>query len=199
MASLLYLISLQAQCASLTDELGQCRQGQEEIKKHYLMRIEDMQARMQTVRRVQQTELDCEKDKLRKQRTLLENKLTGIQAELEGQAEQLSASFEQTLREREREYEQRRDELQSTLTLCETSVRKTSQELQLCQANCMLLERDAKEKADERERIEKEYRSQLRSLEDQKCVHESQIRELEKKLSQSQFSLSRELDEFQKK
>lgn len=190
---------MQVQIASLTDELGQTRKGQEEIKRHYIVRIEDLQSRMQAVRQVQQNELNSEKDKLREQQSLLEHKLVTLEGNMHCQREELSTTFEQVLKEREREYEERKEELQSALTACETKLRDTTRELQVCRSSYLSLEEEAKERADKLVRTEKETRAQQWALEDQRCEQEACIKDLERKLSQSQSVLLSQTEEFQRR
>ena len=190
---------MQVQLASQTEELGQCRKDQDEIKRHYIARIDELQSRMQAVRDIQQRELNKEKDKLREQQSLLEHKLITMEGDIHCQQDELSARFEQVLKEREREYEGKRGELQSALTTCEATLRETTRELQVCRSSYLSLEKEAKERADDLVRAEKETKSQQWALEDQRCMQDALISDLERTLSQSQSALCCRNKEFQKR
>ena len=169
------------------------------MKRHYIARIDELRARMQSVRDVQQRELDKERNKLKKQESLLEHKLMALEGDIHCQHDELSARFEHVLKDREREYEVKSRELQSALTACETKLRETKRELQVSQCSYLSLENESKEKADDLVRIDKEARAQQWALEDLRCMQDAQVKDLERKLSQSQLTLCSQNKEFQKR
>ena len=129
----------------------------------------------------------------------LEQKMVDLEGDLACQRDEITAHFEQILREREHEYETRTRDIRSAHSSSEDKLRGAARELEACKSAMVSLEKESRNRAEDLVRVEKEVREKQWALEDQGSLQEGVIRDLEKRLSQTESKLGKQAEEFVKR
>lgn len=119
-----------------------------------------------------------------------------LEGDLACQRDEVTCHFEQILREREAEYETRTRDLKNSLTVSEDRHRQAIRELDVCRSALQSMEEDVRGKTEELVRVEREVRERQWALEDQGSLQEGVIRDLEKRLAQTELKLSNQAEDF---
>lgn len=151
---------------------------------------------MQSVQALQRAEVDKERKKLREGQLELEQKMADLEGDLACQRDELTSHFEQILREREAEYETRTRDLRTSLSTSEDKHRQTLRELDVCKSAMHSLEEESRGRGEELVRVGREVREKQWALEDQSSLQEGVVRDLERRLAQTEAKLSKQAEEF---
>ena len=194
-----YYIYMQVQLAETGEQLSRAQEGTEDVRRQCTQRLHDVQSRVQSVRALQQAELDKERQQLRVYQREVEQKMVDLEGNLACQRDEITTHFEQILREREHEYETRTKDIRSAHASSEDKLRVAVREVEACKSAMASLKEESRSRAEDLVRVEKEVREKQWALEDQGSLQDGVIRDLEKRLSQTEAKLGKQAEEFVKR
>ncbi|BFZ03196.1 hypothetical protein BsWGS_06235 [Bradybaena similaris] len=171
----------------------------EELQANYQKRLREKQVEVDTYKSNKDGELQDERKEYEQFRRNLQLQLLNVQNELDTQKSELTIQFENELKKREHEFQVQFDELHTKALEHELKAKLLEKELELT--------RESKDKtlaaADEAEtlhrRLEKLFKQKEWQLADVTAVKDSQLAELQSKLTSSESAMRKMQEDFQRK
>ncbi|OWF50285.1 coiled-coil domain-containing protein 57-like [Mizuhopecten yessoensis] len=174
-------------------------QAREELQLHYQQRLKEKQAEIDSYRCSKDSELQQERKEFENFKRTLQRKLTEVEEELDTQRRELSAEFDDALKRREHEFRLQTDEMSTKVLEYELKAKLLGKEMEMMKDAQDRNTQDYSEVERNHRQLEKALKEKDWELADLSAMKDARISDLEKQLEQSEVSMNRMKEDFQRK
>ncbi|XP_012941304.1 coiled-coil domain-containing protein 57 [Aplysia californica] len=173
--------------------------SRDELQSNYQRRLREKQAEVDSYKSCKDGELQEERKEYEQFRRNLQLQLTNLHNELDTQKKELTTEFENELKKREHEFRVQSDELHAKVLEHDLKAKLLAKELELARDSHDKTTCQAQEAESSQRELEKLVKQKEWELADVSAVKDSNISELEHKVSSCEAAMKKMQEDFQRK
>ncbi|CAC5378969.1 unnamed protein product [Mytilus coruscus] len=190
---------LKIQIDDLKSVIGRDNQANDELQRHYQQRLKEKQAEVDSFKCNKDAELQDERKEFEQFKRNLQRKMTEVEEELDTQRRELETSYEDVLKKREHEFRINMNEMNSKVLEYELKAKLLAKELEIMKSMQKKNSDEYKQVETNNLQLDKVLKEKDWELTDCKAMYTAKTTELENKLQQTELSMNRMKEDFQRK
>ncbi|XP_063445953.1 coiled-coil domain-containing protein 57-like [Mytilus trossulus] len=190
---------LKIQIDDLKSVIARDNQAKDELQRHYQQRLKEKQAEVDSFKCNKDAELQDERKEFEQFKRNLQRKMTEVEEELDTQRRELETSYEDVLKKREHEFRVNSNEMNSKVLEYELKAKLLAKELEIMKSMQKKNSDEYKQVETSNLQLDKILKEKDWELADCKAMYTAKTTELENKLQQTELSMNRMKEDFQRK